>query len=306
MGMALDPAAPDRSSGGAPADAARAGAADGDPDVDLYDLRGRPPALRDAECRAFFDEVYGPSFPDPAIREEVDTWLELLAAEPVPPRPRLHVIVAAERGKDADERGRRIIAGFVCEYYARSDAALGTYMVVARDARRRGLAGRLLAHGQRVLAADAGRPGGAGPVLFAETEAPARSKHEPAVDVAARLAALARLGFLRCELPYVQPPLGPGKPPVDWLLLLVHAPSLAAGPGGGGTLAARTVEGFLRDFYESLGVSAPDEHGAFRAMQRWLAARDPVPLLPLESAGTSATGAPAVTPAAGRADRPRA
>ena len=88
-------------------------------DLELYDLRARPAPRRDAECLQFYEEVYRPSFPDPAIREEVDTWLELLAVEPVPPRPRLHVIVAANRDRQPGESSR-IRAGFVCEYYARS------------------------------------------------------------------------------------------------------------------------------------------------------------------------------------------
>ena len=260
-------------------------------DFELYDLRARPAPQRDAECLQFYEEVYGPSFPDPAIREEVDTWLDLLAAEPVPPRPRLHVIVAAERRGQPGQAGR-IRAGFVCEYYPRSGAALGTYLAVAPGLRRRGLARRLVELGRHVLAADAGRPGG--PVLFAETEKPERSPHESPAEAAARLAALARLGFLRSELPYVQPPLGPGKPPVDRMLLLVHGPSLGeTAPGAPLAVSARLVESFLRDFYESLG-SAPDTSPAFQAMRRWVAAQDPVPLLPLapsRAVGSAATRA---------------
>jgi hypothetical protein len=122
--------------------------------------------------------------------------------------------------------------------------------------------------------------------------------------VTARLAALARLGFLRSELPYVQPPLGPGKPPVDRMLFLVHGPSLAgaapdeAAPAGPAALSARLVERFLRDFYESLGT-APDTSPAFEAMRGWLAARDPVPLLPL------APPIPAAPAAARAAEPPR-
>lgn len=252
-------------------------------DLELYDLRARPAPQRDADCLQFYEEVYRPSFPDPAIREDIDTWLELLAVEPVPPRPRLHVIVAAERGR-APGQTARIRAGFVCEYYARSGAALGTYLAVAPEVRRHGIARRLIALGRQVLAADAGHPGGAGPVLFAETEKPERSPHESPAQVASRLAALARLGFLRSELPYVQPPLGPGKPPVDRMLLLVHGPSLAGTadgtPPGAPAVSGRLVESFLRDFYESLGA-APDKSPAFQAMGRWLDARDPVPVLPL-------------------------
>lgn len=268
-------------------------------DLELYDLRARPAPQRDAECLQFYEDVYGPSFPDPAIREEVDAWLELLAVEPVPPRPRLHVIVAAERDRRPGESSR-IRAGFVCEYYARSGAALGTYLAVAPDVRRHGLARRLVELGRQVLAADAGRPGGPGPVLFAETEKPEQSAHEFPAEVAARLAALARLGFLRSELPYVQPPLGPGKPPVDRMLLLVHGPSLAgpaadgATPGAPAAVSAQLVESFLRDFYESLGTR-PDASPAFQVMRRWLGARDPVPLLPL---APLIPGAPAAARAA--------
>jgi GNAT superfamily N-acetyltransferase len=210
------------------------------------------------------------------------------------------VIVAAGRDRRPG-RSSRIRAGFVCEYYARSGAALGTYLTVAPGVRRRGLARRLVELGRQVLAVDAGQPGGPGPVLFAETEKPERSPHESPADVAARLAALARLGFLRSELPYVQPPLGRGKPPVDRMVLLVHGPSLAAtaadGAGSGApAVSGGLVESFLRDFYESLGA-APDRSPAFQAMRRWLAARDPVPLLPLAPLNP-------VTPATARAVEP--
>jgi len=119
------------------------------------------------------------------------------------------------------------------------------------------------------------RHGAEVPWLYAETEDPRRLEDDRATGID-RLRALSRLGFLGCELPYVQPPLGADQPYVDSLVLLVRplrTPMI---------VGASAVERFLHEFYEAQGCAPPEGDAHFARMAAWLAGHDPVSTFPLD------------------------
>lgn len=244
-------------------------------DVSIVDLRDIEPGPREEACWNFYNSLYLPAFPALGQREGPDIWLRLLAAECDPPLPLLHLIVAKGHSD-----GGRILGGFVCEFYRESGCGLGTYLVVDPSVRRRGLGRKLFEHGRAMLGRDANASPDRPFPLFAETDDPRRlSGNAAPVDLWNRLRALGALGFLACDLPYVQPPLSPGQPSVDWMMLVVHGPSL----GGNRSISATVVRGFLDEFYRALGVAEPRQDRDFEQMVRWLAKHDPIGLASLES-----------------------
>lgn len=124
--------------------------------------------------------------------------------------------------------GGRLAGATVFSYVAAAGVGFSEYMVVAPGFRGQGVARRLFDARRAVLdrqARTAGRQGAAG--LFIEVENPERTPAEflerertTAIDAWARLRFFHHLGFRRCDLTYVQPPLAPGREPVDYLDLL--------------------------------------------------------------------------------------
>jgi GNAT superfamily N-acetyltransferase len=226
-------------------------------DLEIRDLRSLPRDMRHSLCRRFFDEVYVAAFPASEQTEDPGIWLPLLdAARPELPLPKLHMLIA----RDSAEH---ILGGFVFEFFSSAGAGLGTYLVVAPPFRRRGLAERLVASATDILGSDAREAGlSERPLLFAETNDPARVSRDRMQEARSTVSALRRLGFVRLEIPYVQPSLGPGRPPSRTLMLLVHEPSAGAHAAG---VPADRLRAFLEAFYRALNVPAPADDPEYRA-----------------------------------------
>lgn len=131
-----------------------------------------------------------------------------------------HVLAARDAGA--------VVGGVVFSHVPASGCGFSEYIVVHKDYRGRRL-GRLLFDERKVIldtrARAAGFPACRG--LFIEVESPERTppafleqERETALDAVERWRVFHRMGFLRCGLPYVQPPLGPGKDPIDYMDLL--------------------------------------------------------------------------------------
>lgn len=125
---------------------------------------------------------------------------------------------------DADE----LIGATVYSYVPRSNCGFSEYLVVRGSARGRKL-GRLLFDARKARLDSAAVAAGYSACngLFIEADSPERTprellaqERETALDAHERLRIFAHLGFLRVDMPYVQPPLGPGKEAVDYLDLL--------------------------------------------------------------------------------------
>jgi hypothetical protein len=232
----------------------------------IVDVRALPAETRAALLARFDRELYRPAFPDDDIREDPKTWLELMAADPGPPMPIVTPLIALGAGE-------AILGGVVIEYYRTAKAAFLTYIVAAAGSQRHGVARKL---GAAALEAVRVLNGGVTPPVFAEAERPEDARTPKAARRArARLALLSRLGVVRAELDYVQPPLAPGRGSRR-LLLLAGKSTLA----DGATAPAAQVHAFLAELYRSLGHD-PETHPAFASMAARLAKEDSVRFSPL-------------------------
>jgi GNAT superfamily N-acetyltransferase len=240
----------------------------------IVDVRGLDPAARAALLQRFDRELFRPAFPDDDIREDPQVWLDLMAADPGAPMPVVTPLIAM----GANET---ILGGVVIEYYRTAKAAFLTYIVVSPKARRKGVAAELATYAVeavRVL------NGGTVPVVFAEAERPEDMVDaEERTHARARLEILARMGAVRAELDYVQPPLAPGlyyRP----LLLLAAGPTLQ----NGGAPASQ-VRAFLAELYGALGHD-PDNDVEFAKMAQRLAETPTVRFSALSKTKPAQTG----------------
>jgi GNAT superfamily N-acetyltransferase len=133
-----------------------------------------------------------------------------------------HVLVAREVGQP--------VGGVVFSYVTASRCGFSEYLVVRHDRRRAGI-GRQLAMARRSVLDRRARALGhvRARGVFIEVDnpdrAPVRRQEErtASLDAWTRLRVFDRLGFRRVAIPYVQPPLGPGKQPVYYMDLLFAA-----------------------------------------------------------------------------------
>jgi len=134
-----------------------------------------------------------------------------------------HVLVA--------EEAARVIGGSVFSYVPRSNCGFSEYLVLEPRARGSGMGRQLFDRRKAILdrrAAECGHTSCRG--LFIEVDSPERTPpemleadRESSIDAYARLRIFGHLGFRKVDVPYVQPPLGPGKEAVDYLDLLFAA-----------------------------------------------------------------------------------
>jgi GNAT superfamily N-acetyltransferase len=138
--------------------------------------------------------------------------------------PREFCVLVAESTAPAS----RLRGGTVFSYVPAAGCGFSEYLVVDAARRGEGLGRRLVeARTARLdtAARAAGLPAAHG--TFIETDDPrripaelARLERQTAMDPVARVRLFAHLGFRLVDVPYVQPPLGPGQAAVDYLQLL--------------------------------------------------------------------------------------
>jgi GNAT superfamily N-acetyltransferase len=160
-------------------------------------------------------------FADPNTVLGLDRLREFLAANAAPGERTFYVHAAI--GRDD-----RVLGATVFSYVPRSNCGFSEYIVSRPDGRGQGIGRRLFDARKRQLDEAASAAGYAGcNGLFIEADNPARTpaalleaERQTAIDAFERLRLFAHLGFLRVDVAYVQPPLGPGKQAVDYLDLL--------------------------------------------------------------------------------------
>jgi hypothetical protein len=160
-------------------------------------------------------------FADPNTVLGLDRLAAFLSADPQPSRRHFHVLAALD-GSD------HVVGGSVFSYVPRSNCGFSEYIVSDASMRGVGLGRRLFDRRKAILDADArerGQQRCRG--LFIEADDPERTpeafvvaERHTALDPSERLRLFDHLGFLRVDVPYVQPPLAPGKQPIDYLDLL--------------------------------------------------------------------------------------
>ncbi len=207
----------------------------------IVDLRfSADPALL-----AAFVRLYDDCFTEPSERDDPAAWPERLWEPGSPDLPEMHLLVApGDPGLTA--------GGLLFEYYPRSRCGLLGYLAVAPEHRRRGLARQLVTAAVDTLEDVASARGRSLAAVFAECEDPTLFQQgRSAIDPRDRLAAMARLGGLWVDLPYVQPDLCGGGRAHHLLLVAFQAPVLPS-------LTREVVRDFLREYYGALGVTDVD------------------------------------------------
>ncbi|MDB4956865.1 MAG: hypothetical protein JWO36_4434 [Myxococcales bacterium] len=140
-----------------------------------------------------------------------------------------------------------IAAGIAFERYPRSACGLVTYMVVAPEARQRGLGKRLLDDAVADL-----RSRGA-VAVFGEVNDPRRERGHETADIAwTRLERNQRWGARVANIRYLQPALGAELERDRGLCLLVL-------DARDQTIAGATIKTFMRELFEVTEQTAPDE-----------------------------------------------
>ena len=250
-----------------------------DNEFEFIDLSETTTEERVRLTEEFYNEVYVPAFPEEDLREPLDVWLSLLHPnrESRPPLPVLHIIIARDQGARPTVHG-----GIVFEFYRRSICGMATYGAVRPESRRRGLAAGMLNVAFDILYRSARRRATEEPpLLFAEVEDPRRAPDKDSrLRAELSVSVNKALGFLACDMPYIQPALGDGKDPVDSLILLVHGRT--AGHLGAGLRTGR-MKKFLSEFYESLCGKNPWKITHLKGVGRWLDSHEYIPIRSLES-----------------------
>ncbi len=229
----------------------------------IIDLRDVADHLERAKLLSHWVSVYRIAFPIRDEAEDPDVWPPLLdAASPnEPPLPELHIAVAMEEGN--------VLGGLNLELYRESGTWLLAYIAVRADGRGSGIGRRLLESAIELsMQARTADRESSPPILLAEAEDPERALKDGGFDRSLRLRILSNLGFRIVDMPYVQPPLGAGRGPVDWLFLLAHQ----SGLGPDSELESDRLHRFLHEFYRAQSVT-PEEDADFREMSRWLETR---------------------------------
>lgn len=239
-------------------------------EVDLRQLEGpRDPDL--PALHALMAEV----FADPNLVFSRERLQEFLAEADAPDR-KYHILVV--------RRGGQMVGGTIFAYLPEANCGFSEYIMLRPEARGVGLGRQLFEERRRILDADARRCGyDACRGLFIETENPDRTpaeflaqELETSLDARVRLQMFGRMGFRRCDAPYIHLPLGPDQEPVDYLDLL-FAP-WDARVQAEGRIPSRWIEQSMVPMWQRW---APDRyHSAVTRFAREVGDR-PVALLPV-------------------------
>lgn len=139
--------------------------------------------------------------------------------------------------------GGAIVGGIVCDWFARSQVLLLSYIAVPEAYRGHGIASRLLAALRAACTALAPR------LIVAEVEDPRYYADTTYGDPVARVRLYERDGDRTLPIPYAQPALGPAGSRVPHLLLMVFGGRDA--PPNTERVDGALVAGFLAEYYES-------------------------------------------------------
>ncbi len=189
-----------------------------------------------------YDELLAASFPP----EELVARDEFLAQ----PDESVEVIV------DIDDQ--LLLGAAVLTHHA--DLTMLTYLVVSSQARGQGTGGKLMAQILRCWR-DRGTA-----VLVAEVERPGGPAHPDFGDADRRLKFYDRHGAKAIDLPYFQPPIGPGYPPVPMILILLGALPGAVDSAAQTLVAADALAGLFDDTVGPARATAPEIAALYAAL----------------------------------------
>lgn len=210
-----------------------------------------------------YRDLYLPNFPDAKERERPADWLPRLEhSRPKPPQPLTYVLVAGNNLRRDDSI--RVVHGFlVAELYQESNCGLLTYIVVASESRKRGLARQLIGCAVMLLRSRAHHRGQLLRAVFGEVHNPHGSPQTtPGLDPYARINLMYRLGARHVPIRYVQPALGHNQGRSKDLLLVAFPLEQYSSA----IISGEVLKAFLEEFYRALGVTNPRADTDFQRM----------------------------------------
>jgi GNAT superfamily N-acetyltransferase len=241
--------------------------------ADIRELGNSPAHL--ALLRSFYAALYVPEFPDADERESLSNMERYLALKESGwyGANNYHIRMLVEDG--------RPIGGVIADYLVGPNTGVIEFLVVAPQARGRGIARMLMRDTEALLDADAraaGRPGL--DAVVAEMNDPfRRPPADDSMDPFVRLLIWSRWGFRKVDFPYVQPALSETQSHVTSMFLAWKS---RTGPTPDG-VPAQTVLTVVHEYMRwAMRVPHPRESAEFRSMSRYLDARDRVALMPLD------------------------
>ena len=192
--------------------------------------------------------VLAPAFPDPDELETASGMAACLSAGTSGPDS-YRVMAAFARGVP--------VGACVTDLLGGTGACMVEYLAVSPAHGRKGLGRAMLDATLDVFRAREAACGGEASFMLAEAHDPALHGERPdSMDPAARIAILARYGFRRLRVRYVQPALRPGCNPCRTLALLARTSDPSAGSIPSGELSA-ALGRFLA---YGLGIGDPRGH----------------------------------------------
>lgn len=203
--------------------------------------------------RRLYDTLYPRLFPVAEDRESWDQWIDLLRAGP---ENNLFILAGGEE-----------ICGFVTgNYFPASGTGLVGYLGVHPDARRQGLARRMLDHLTAVMATRAQQDKLSLNGVFAEVYDPVRARMiDAGFSAEERLLIYRGWGAKRVPIDYREPCMADLSRKVDDMNLL-------SVPVAGALAAPDAVSGFIRDYYRSYGydpATDPDYAATCVQLAHW-------------------------------------
>ncbi len=222
-------------------------------------------------------EMLSKVFQDPNTFEELHTWLA--CCNPEDPHHMQRYFFCVQHPEHQGDINYPPIGGVVIEYYPLSACGLITYMYLEPEFRGTGLARCLLEIATTRLAFEMGWQDKCLDAVFMECDDPSKVKthHPDSINAVTGLRKFQSLGMRMVDIPYIQPPLSPGKEYVDTQLLLCVPIDGRKLPS---TIPAKIVFDFLHEFYNTQRV---DTLGNENFMKMMIVDKSNLDLLELHS-----------------------
>lgn len=211
-----------------------------------------------------FRKLYESGFPDPNEREEFETILNRVSGSKSTTEPHSVLIITT-----SDENSNEVTGGQIADWYEKSRCIHLTYIIIAENQRKKGIARTLIGNGIPMLIKKIRREHHIEiNNVFFESNIPWKTKKEnDNFDPEQRLATFSHLGAKWIDIPYVQPALDPRKEKADNMFLL----SFPQFNLHGSELECKEISGFLDELYQGLGMDQLDQNKELQAMNSRLA-----------------------------------
>ena len=198
-----------------------------------------------------FASLYNESFPDPNERENIEAIFNRIKGLKDQRDPNTVLLLYPLENN--------LAAGQVIDWYKESQCIHLTYLVVAPNYRKKGIAKEILSSGLNIIIKEIqDRYSIQIRAAFFESNIPSKTVKD-SFDPLLRLNIFSKLGAKWIDIPYTQPALDSEKEKVDNLLLLTFPIANSKTDG----IEADVVIGFLANLYKCLSIEDPYDNSDF-------------------------------------------